>query len=50
MTPGWVNGLCLFAVIGWMPDAMVAVGIRRFNVVVDQCCSEIDERLCEKQT
>ena len=50
MTPDWVNGLCLFAVVGWMLDATVAVGIERFNAMVDQRCSEIEERLREKQT
>ena len=50
MTPDWVHGLCFFAVVGWLLDATVAVGIQHFNVMVDQRCSEIEERLREKQT
>ena len=44
----WVNGLCLFAAIGWLLDATVAVGIERFNVLVERKCTEIERRLRDK--
>ena len=46
--PDWVHGLCLFAVVGWLLDATVAVGIERFNTLVDRRCTEIEKRLREK--
>jgi hypothetical protein len=49
MTPDWVHGLCFFAVVGWLLDATVAVGMERFNVMVDRRCNEIEKRLLEKR-
>ena len=48
VTPDWVHGLCLFAVVGWLLDATVAVGLERFNLLVDRRCTEIEKRLREK--
>ena len=44
----WVHGLCLFAAVGWLLDATVAVGIERFNVLVERKCTEIERRLRDK--
>ena len=49
MTPDWVHGLCLFAVVGWLLDATVGVGLQRFNVAVDRRCTDIERRLRDKQ-
>ena len=48
VTPDWVHGLCLFAVVGWLLDATVAVGLERFNLLVDRRCTEIEKRMREK--
>ena len=48
VAPDWVHGLCLFAVVGWLLDATVAVGLERFNLLVDRRCTEIEKRLREK--
>ena len=48
VTPDWVHGLCLFAVVGWLLDATVAVGLERFNLLVNRRCTEIEKRLREK--
>ena len=41
VTPDWVHGLCLFAVVGWLLDATVAVGLERFNLRIERFASSV---------